>query len=111
MEVVLINIWGANAMTAVKLIDEEVDDLEKYDFSGLAAPGTGGELDERLDLYNNVDMLPDKQRAVVLAYLSGLTYNELNVTEKYFRYHLNHAIHNLRRKLQHDYTDRRARIN
>lgn len=89
-------------MTAVRLIDEEVDDLEKYDFSGIASPIGGSELSDKIDLYRQIDKLQDEQRAVVLAYLSGLTYNELGVTQKYFLYHLKKAVNTLRKRIDND---------
>lgn len=52
------------------------------------------------DVYNVIaDKLTDKQREIIEAHLMGYTYRDLQVTEKYWRYHWGKAVQKIKKEL------------
>lgn len=90
--------------TIRRLSDEEPDPLEHEDTT--AEPSAGGGWapwgpDTIQDVYNIVaERLNEKQREIIEAHLSGYNHHDLQVTEKYWRYHYAAAIQKIRKELK-----------
>jgi hypothetical protein len=87
-----------------RLSDEEPDPLERDDPDDdpLHESGDRGlpwDSDDLLDIRNIVDELPVEQQEIVEAMLLGQNHEDLEVTEKYWRYHLAKAVATIRRKM------------
>lgn len=96
-------IHKVNAATP-RLSDEELDPLEIDDNEGVTAEMIEGYLvwttDDVTDIRNLIDCrLDEKERAILNAFLEGLTYLDLGVTEKYWRYHFAKGIEFIQREL------------
>ena len=93
-----------NAATP-RLSDEELDPLEQDDQDGVSM-----ELVEAYLPWNSEDItdikrliadkMPHKQRYVLESFLEGLTHVECNVSEKYWRYHLNKGVEFIKKELK-----------
>jgi hypothetical protein len=46
------------------------------------------------------EKMPEKQRVVLEAFLQGLNYNDINVTEKYWRYHFYNGLEFIKKELR-----------
>jgi hypothetical protein len=81
------------AMT--RLSDEEPDLMEQEDIEGFLH-GDGQATwtsDDLIDIKRIIETkMPEKQREVLEAYILGHNAEDLDVTEKYWRYHLKRAI-------------------
>ena len=80
-----------------RLSDEDPDPLEQDDVEGTSTQLVEGwlpwEPDDIQDIRNLIENnMPPKQREVLLAFLNGQSYNEIHVTEKYWRYHFSKGI-------------------
>ena len=90
--------------TIRRLSDEEPDALEQEDST--SEPTTGGGWapwgpDTIQDVYNIIsDKLSDTQREIVEAHLMGYNHKDLQVTEKYWRYHYGTAIKKIQKELK-----------
>jgi len=87
-----------------RLSDEEPDPLERDDSDDdpLHESGDRGlpwDSDDLIDIRNIVDELPVEQQEIVEAMLLGQNHDDLEVTEKYWRYHLAKAVATIRRKM------------
>lgn len=87
-----------------RLSDEEPDPLERDDSDDdpLHESGDRGlpwDSDDLIDIRNIVDELPVEQQEIVEAMLLGQNHEDLEVTEKYWRYHLAKAVATIRRKM------------
>lgn len=96
-------IHKVNAATP-RLSDEELDPLEQDDNEGVTAEMIEGYLvwttDDISDIRNLIDYrVSDKERAILTAFLEGLTYLDLGVTEKYWRYHFAKGVEFIKREL------------
>ena len=88
-----------------RLSDEELDPIEQDDNDGIS-----GELIEAYSPWNAEDMIdirrligermPAKQQEVFEAFLEGLTHNDIDVTEKYWRYHFEKGVEFIKRELK-----------
>ena len=92
-----------NAATP-RLSDEELDPLEQDDTEGVTAELIEGYLiwttDDIADVHKLIEyQLDEKERAIINAFLEGLTYMDLQVTEKYWRYHFAKGIEFIKREL------------
>jgi len=43
--------------------------------------------------------MPEKQREIIHGFLEGLTYKDLKVTEKYWRYHFEKGVEFIKKEL------------
>jgi hypothetical protein len=90
--------------TIRRLSDEEPDALEQEDSS--SEPTTAGGWapwgpDTIQDVYNIIsDKLSDQQREILEAHLMGYNYKDLQVTEKYWRYHYAAAVKKIQKELK-----------
>jgi hypothetical protein len=44
--------------------------------------------------------MPPKQKEILLAFLNGLSYNDIHVTEKHWRYHFEKGIEFIKKELK-----------
>lgn len=92
-----------NAATP-RLSDEELDPLEKDDNEGVTAEMIEGYLiwntDDVADIRNLIEYhVAEQERAILTAFLEGLTYADIGVTEKFWRYHFVKGIEFIKREL------------
>lgn len=88
-----------------RLSDEEIDPIEQDEIEQRhSAPQDGWvpwTLEDLFDIQRIIETrMPQKQREVVEAFLSGTNFNELGVTEKYYRYHFEKAVEFIRLELK-----------
>jgi hypothetical protein len=91
-------------LAVVRLSDEEPEMLEKDD-----APDSQHILQEgwlpwtfedMIDIKRLVEQhMEEKQREVMTAFLDGLTYSDIMVTEKYWRYHFAKGVEYIKKEL------------
>jgi hypothetical protein len=59
------------------------------------------DIDDLIDIYRIIEeRMPKKQRVVVEAFLSGQSNKDIDVTEKFFRYHLEKGIEFIKQELR-----------
>ena len=89
-----------------RLSDEEIDPLEADDAESITSnKSTEGwvpwDMDDLIDIYRIIEeRMPDKQRVVIEAFLLGQSNRDIDVTEKFFRYHLEKGIEFIKRELR-----------
>ena len=90
-----------------RLSDEEPDLLERDDskegnFSVTSVEGWVPWSDEDIEDIRKIitENLDPKEMFIFEAYLDGLTYNDISVTEKYWRYHFSKGLEIIKRELQ-----------
>jgi hypothetical protein len=86
------------------LSDEEPDLMEQEDVEGITSTSSEGWVpwthDDLIDIRRIMESkMPVKQREVVEAFLMGNTAADLDVTEKYWRYHLKRALELIRKEM------------
>ena len=87
-----------------RLSDEEVDPLELDDIDAFAGHLDSGwlpwDLDDLIDIERIIaERMPEKQKYVIEAFLTGRTYLDIGVTEKHWRYHYDKAIDFIKEEL------------
>ena len=92
-----------NAATP-RLSDEELDPIEQDDNEGVSSDMMEAylpwSLEDIMDVKRLIaDKLPAKQQFIMDAFLDGLSYKDINVTEKYWRYHFAKAINYIKGQL------------
>lgn len=88
-----------------RLSDEEIDPLEMDDLDGGTSNIDNGwlpwDVDDILDIERIIEeRMPLKQRQVIDAFLRGMTYSDIEVSEKYWRYHFEKAVEFIKEELQ-----------
>lgn len=91
--------------TAPRLSDEDPDPIEQDESEGVSSMLVEGWLpwdpEDIADIRNLIaERLPAKQKFVIEAFLDGLTYNDVCVTEKYWRYHFAKGIELIRKEMK-----------
>lgn len=91
--------------TAPRLSDEDPDPIEQDEVEGISSTIIDGWLpwdpEDIVDIRRLiVDKLHPKQQFIMEAFLDGLNYNDVNVTEKYWRYHFAKGIELIRKELK-----------
>lgn len=90
--------------TAPRLSDEDIDPIEKDDAENVNQQLIDNweplEQTEIEDIQNIINRLPAKQQFILTAFLDGLTYHDVNVTEKYWRYHFAKGIAQIKKELK-----------
>lgn len=91
--------------TAPRLSDEDPDPIEQDEHEGLASTLIEGwlpwEPDDIADIRKLIaERLPPKQQFIIEAFLDGLSYNDVCVTEKYWRYHFAKGVELIRKELK-----------
>jgi len=92
-----------NAATP-RLSDEEVDPIEQDDGDGITTESIEGFVlwssEDILDVHKLIaERLEEKEREILVAFMEGYTYMDIEVTEKYWRYHFNKGIELIRKEL------------
>ena len=92
-----------NAATP-RLSDEEADPLEQDDTehaSHLIEGMQSWNPEDINDIRNLIEeWMPPKQQQIFHAFLEGLSYSDIGVTEKYWRYHFAKGIEFIRKELK-----------
>jgi DNA-directed RNA polymerase specialized sigma24 family protein len=88
-----------------RLSDEELDPLEKDDNEGVSTELVEGHLpwtpEDIADIKRVIDaMLPSKPQEVLQAFLEGLNHQDIDVSEKYWRYHFAKGVELIRKELK-----------
>ena len=90
---------------APRLSDEDIDPIEQDDTENVSSQIVEGWLpwdpEDIADIHRLiVQKMPVKQRFVVQAFLDGLNYTDIYVTEKYWRYHFAKGIEFIKKELK-----------
>ena len=90
---------------APRLSDEDPDPIEQDENEGVAAFLIEGWLpwdpEDVTDIKRLISTkMPEKQRKVLQAFLQGLSYTDIGVTEKYWRYHFVAGIEFIKQELR-----------
>lgn len=90
---------------APRLSDEDIDPIEQDDSDSVSFQIVEGWLpwdpEDIVDIRRLIaQKMPVKQRYILESFLDGLTYNDANVTEKYWRYHFNKGIEFIKQELK-----------
>jgi len=93
-----------NAATP-RLSDEELDPIEQDDNEGVSSDMMEAYLpwnaEDILDVRRLIiSRLPTKQQFILESFLEGLTHADINVTEKYWRYHFARGIDFIKKELK-----------
>jgi hypothetical protein len=93
-----------NAATP-RLSDEELDPIEQDDNEGVSSDMMEAYLpwsqEDIIDIRRLIaDRLPQKQQFILEAFLEGLTHLDVDVTEKYWRYHFSKGIEFIKKELK-----------
>lgn len=92
--------------SAPRLSDEEVDPLEADDIESLTSNKSNEgwvpwDYDDLIDVKRIVEeRMPQKQRVVIEAFLSGQTNRDIHVSEKFWRYHFAKAVEFIKEELR-----------
>jgi hypothetical protein len=90
---------------APRLSDEDVDPIEQDELENSSTQVIEGWLpwdpEDISDIRRLiVERMPTKQRFVIEAFLDGQNYHDINVTEKYWRYHFSKGIAFIKKELK-----------
>jgi hypothetical protein len=91
--------------TAPRLSDEDPDPIEQDESEGISSNIIEGWLpwdpEDISDIRRLItEKLPPKQQFIIEAFLDGLSYTDVCVTEKYWRYHFAKGIELIRKELK-----------
>ena len=90
---------------APRLSDEDPDPIEQDESEGISAHVIEGWLpwdaEDVTDIKRLISTkLPEKPRKILEAFLQGLDYNDIGVTEKHWRYHFLNGIEFIKQELK-----------
>ena len=82
-----------------------MDPIEQDDMEGVSHHMSEGwvpwNVDDLIDIRRIIDeRMPNKQRQVINAFLKGMNFDDMGVTEKYWRYHYEKAIEFIQEELE-----------
>ena len=88
-----------------RLSDEDIDPIEQDETDNLSTLAVEGWLpwdqEDIDDIMKLIEYkLPPKSRFVLLSFLDGKSYTEIDVTEKYWRYHFSRGIELIKQELK-----------
>ena len=88
-----------------RLSDEEMDPIEQDDIEGITHHMSEGwvpwNVDDLIDIRRIIDdRMPSKQKQIINAFLKGMNFDDVGVTEKYWRYHYEKAIEFIQEELE-----------
>lgn len=91
--------------TMTRLSDEDPDPLEQDETDTPPDTTLDGwvpwDPEDMLDILNLIEnALPPKQQLVLIAFLEGKTYNDIGVTEKFYRWHFSKGIEFIKKELK-----------
>lgn len=94
-----------SASVTPRLSDEDIDPIEADDHKNSTDPSIEGWLpwdpEDIEDIRRIIDeRMSDKQQFIMEAFLDGLTCGDVNVTEKYWRYHFAKAVEFIKQELK-----------
>jgi hypothetical protein len=97
-------IHKVNAATP-RLSDEDPDPIEQDEVEGVSASIIEGWLpwspEDIVDIKKLIEIhMPYKQKFIIEAFLDGLSYKDVEVTEKYWRYHFAKGIEFIKKELK-----------
>jgi hypothetical protein len=89
---------------APRLSDEDVDPIEQDDIDSSSMQIIEGWLpwdpEDIVDIRRLIsEKMPVKQQFIIEGFLDGLSYRELSVTEKYWRYHFSKGVEFIKKEL------------
>ena len=88
---------------APRLSDEDRDPIEEDEIEGISFESLGyliWDNDDIADVKRIInERMPKKQSEILNAFLQGLSYNDLNVSEKYWRHNFSVGIEFLKKEL------------
>lgn len=89
---------------APRLSDEDIDPIEQDDSDNFSLQITEGWLpwdpEDIADIRRLItDKMPAKQQFIITAFLDGMSYVDVNVTEKYWRWHFAKGIEFIKKEL------------
>jgi hypothetical protein len=87
-----------------RLSDEEMDPIEQDDVDGVSNNQSEGwlpwDLDDLIDIKRIIDeRMPFKQKQVIEGFLAGMSFTDMGMTEKYWRYHYDKAVEFIQKEL------------
>jgi len=91
---------------APRLSDEDLDPIEKDDSNELNFPSLvegwlPWDAEDIADIRRLIsERLPPKQQFILEAFLDGLNYTDICVTEKYWRYHFSRGVEFIKKELK-----------
>jgi hypothetical protein len=90
---------------APRLSDEDIDPIEQDDMETISSQVVEGWLpwdpEDVTDIKRLIaEKMPQKQQFVIEAFLDGLNYVDVGVTEKYWRYHFAKGIEFIKQELK-----------
>jgi hypothetical protein len=90
---------------APRLSDEDIDPIEQDDTDSVSSAIVDGwlpwEPEDIADIKRLIaEKMLEKQQYIMEAFLAGLSYTDLNVTEKHWRYHFAKGIEFIRKELK-----------
>ena len=90
---------------APRLSDEDIDPIEQDDVEVVSNQVVEGWLpwdpDDVIDIKRLIsERMPVKQRYILQAFLEGLTYIDIDVSEKYWRYHFAKGVEFIKQELE-----------
>jgi hypothetical protein len=82
-----------------------MDPIEQDDIEGISHHMSEGwvpwNVDDLIDIRRIIDdRMPSKQRQIINAFLKGMNFDDMGVTEKYWRYHYEKAIEFIQEELK-----------
>ena len=88
-----------------RLSDEEKDLIEQDDSEGVSTDHTDGwvpwDMEDIIDIKRIIEeRMAPRQQQIIEAFLLGMSYNDLGVTEKYWRYHYKKALEFIKKELE-----------
>lgn len=91
--------------TAPRLSDEDIDPIEQDDSESHGQLAIEGWLpwdpEDILDIKKLIETkMPVKQKFIIEAFLDGQNFNDMQVTEKYWRYHFAKGIEFIKKELK-----------
>lgn len=90
---------------APRLSDEDIDPIEQDDTDTVSSQIVEGWLpwdpEDIVDIKRLIaEKMPKKQQFVIEAFLDGLNYTNISVTEKYWRYHFSKGVEFIKKELK-----------
>jgi len=97
--------YTISAAVTPRLSDEDIDPIEIDDHKNSTDSSIEGWLpwdpEDIEDIRRIIDeRMSDKQQFIMDAFLDGLTCGDVNVTEKYWRYHFSKAVEFIKQELK-----------
>ena len=82
-----------------------MDPIEQDDIDSVSQHLSEGwvpwDVDDLIDIRRIIDeRMPTKQKQIIDAFLDGMTYYDIGVTEKYWRYHYEKAVQFIQEELE-----------